>query len=77
MPAAWGKAPGRSRNIITFVLREFGSVRFISLERPGLEDELAFTTGKSSERELAERAGRLKGIGSIRNVVNIIRVEEE
>lgn len=60
-----------------FILKVFGNVDFVSLQRQELKDELAFVTERAPEGKLAEGVKTLKGIGSIRNVVNVIRIEEE
>ena len=60
-----------------FIQQTFGEVNFIHMDKPELQDELAFVTVKASEEKLTDRTDRLKGIGSIREVVNIIRVEED
>lgn len=60
-----------------FILNEFGKVEFVKLERSGLNDELAFKTVRATEGELSEKVGKLKGIGSIKQVINVIRIEEE
>lgn len=60
-----------------FILRTFDEVSFVSLDKPGLEDEIAFVTEKSREGDLVEKINRIKGVESIKNVVSTIRIEEE
>lgn len=60
-----------------FIIRTFETVDFINMTKVGMEDEIAFVTQKGLERDLSENAEKLKGIGSIKEVVNIIRVEED
>jgi homoserine dehydrogenase len=60
-----------------FVLKTFGKVDFIKLNRLELKDELAFTTARAPEGVLAEGVKALKGIGSIKDVISVIRIEEE
>lgn len=60
-----------------FILNNFGEVKFITLEKPELRDEVAFVTKKDKEEYLKDKVNKLKGIGSIKEVINIIRIEEE
>jgi len=60
-----------------FILGKFEEVEFVSLNKPGLEDEVAFITGKDKEGRLSQKVDELKGIGSIKHVINVIRFEEE
>ena len=60
-----------------FITGKFDKVEFIGLNKPGIDDELAFLTVKAAEAELTSKIDALKGIGSIRNVAGVIRVEEE
>lgn len=62
---------------MNFVNQTFGNVEFITLNKKELSDEIAFVTPKAKEKDLTARVDKLKGIGSIKNVVNIIRLEEE
>lgn len=59
-----------------FIEKTFSKVSFISLEKPELKDEVAFVTSKSREKILKDGVNQLKGIGSIKKVINIIRIEE-
>lgn len=60
-----------------FIRNSFKEPEFIQLAKPELKDELAFITEKATEGQLSERIGALKGIGSIKEVVNTIRIEED
>lgn len=60
-----------------FIENTFDSPVFVRLNKPELKDELAFTTERSTEADLSGKVGALKGIGSVREVVNVIRMEEE
>lgn len=59
------------------IVKTFGKVDFISINKPETADELAFTTVKAAEGELQKCVDALKGIGSVRNIVNLIRIEED
>ncbi len=60
-----------------FIVNNFGDVRFLNLDFPGSEDQLVFITERNTERNLMEKAERLKGIASIKEVANILRIETE
>lgn len=60
-----------------YIRNTFGTPEFLQLNRPELKDELAFTTEKSTEAGLRAKVDALKGIGSVREVVSVIRMEEE
>lgn len=60
-----------------FILQNFGDIRFITLKGEANIDELAFSTETAREKELFEKVNRLNGIGSIRQVVSVIRFEED
>ena len=60
-----------------FIRNTFAAPEFLLHNRPEMEGELAFTTEKSTEAELSKRVNALKGIGSIKEVVSVIRIEEE
>lgn len=60
-----------------FIRNTFDQPEFHQLNRQELKDELAFVTEKATERQLKERIAALNGIGSIREVVNTIRIEED
>jgi len=55
----------------------FGRVEYISADIKGIDDELAFTTGKMTESSLSERIGELKSARSVKEVVNVIRILEQ
>ena len=60
-----------------FIRNNFIAPEFLLHNRPEAESELAFTTEKATEGELSKRVNPLKGIGSIKEVVSVIRIEEE
>lgn len=60
-----------------FIKQTFSESEFVVLNKKGLSDEVAFTTGKALELELNMKVEKMKGIGSIRQVVSIIRIEED
>lgn len=60
-----------------FIDRTFGKVEYVRPDSKELEGELAFTTRKAPEAELTGCIDTLKGIGSIREVLNVIRIEED
>lgn len=55
------------------VIKNFGRVEFIAIDKPGLEYEIAFLTSKFKECEFASMMENLKGRGSIKEAVNTIR----
>ncbi len=57
--------------------RVFGEVTYINAGLNAPAGEIAFTTAKRTERELKQCVEQLKGRASIREVINIIRVEED
>lgn len=59
-----------------FITNNIGKVDFIELNKSGLEDEMAFITERGKEKELEGKVDKLKGIGSVSSIVNIIRVEQ-
>lgn len=60
-----------------FIDKAFGIVEYISSGNKKFSGELAFTTRKTTEAELNTCIDTLKGIGSIREVLNVIRIEED
>lgn len=60
-----------------FVLKTFGSVNFVKLNSKELKDELAFITEIALEGRLSAGVKALEGIGSVREVISVIRMEEE
>ncbi|MCX7920425.1 MAG: homoserine dehydrogenase [Clostridia bacterium] len=60
-----------------FINTTFGEVNFITVNKAELEEEIAFVTSKSKEKDLKAGIDKLKGIGSIKQVVSVIRVEED
>ena len=60
-----------------FVQKTFGNVDVVKLNRQEFKDELAFTTEKALESRLSAGVKALQGIGSIKDVINVIRIEEE
>jgi len=59
------------------IMSIFGNVEFIKLERPEFEDEIAFVTMKSTEKDLSAKVDLLKEADAINGIKNIIRVEGE
>lgn len=59
------------------VVKAFVNVEFISINKPETADELAFVTAKATEGELQKCMEALKGIGSVRGIINAIRIEED
>lgn len=60
-----------------FILKTFGDAEFIKPGRQEPRDELAFVTGKALESRLLDGIEALRGIGSVRDVISAIRIEEE
>lgn len=60
-----------------FIDKTFGKVEYISSGNKELAGELAFTTSKETETKLSGYISTLKGIGSIKEVINIIRIIED
>jgi len=59
-----------------FIDKTFGTVEYIVSGSRNMDGELAFTTSKATESKLAGCIGTLRGIGSIKDVINVIRIEE-
>lgn len=55
----------------------FGTVEMISVPERVADGELAFATSGASERELSGYVEALKGNASVREVLSVIRIEEE
>ena len=53
----------------------FGKVDYIDAGRKESENEIAFTTSKASESRLSECVSKLGKAGSVREVINVIRIE--
>lgn len=60
-----------------FIEKTFGRVKYISYGNKELAGELAFTTSKATEAKFSAHIDTLKGIGSIKEVINAIRIEED
>lgn len=60
-----------------FIDKVFGKVEYIGSGKRELAGELAFTTSKATETRLSGCVDGLKGIGSIKEVINVIRIEED
>lgn len=60
-----------------FIKQTFNEAEFIVLNKQGLSEEVAFTTGKALEKDLNRKVEKMKGIGSIKQVLSIIRIEED
>lgn len=54
----------------------FGNVQYISLNRPALSNEIAFSTERDVEKNLMHKVDVLKDSGKIKGIKNIIRFEE-
>lgn len=61
---------------VKFIDKTFGTVEYIVSGSRNMDGELAFTTSKATESKLAGCIGTLRGIGSIKEVINVIRIEE-
>lgn len=61
---------------VKFIDKTFGTVEYIISGSRNMDGELAFTTSKATESKLAGCIGTLRGIGSIKEVINVIRIEE-
>jgi len=59
------------------VNKVFGNVSFINKANSVTTDEVAFVTELKTEGELKSRLDEIKGTGSIKEIINIIRVVEE
>lgn len=60
-----------------YILNTFGTADFIRLNKQELKEELAFTTKKDTEGSLLSGINALNGIGSIKNIISTIRIEED
>ena len=60
-----------------YIEKVFGKVEFIKSGKKEHESELAFTTEKETENALAARVEALNGVGSVKEVLNIIRIIED
>ena len=61
---------------VRFIEKVFGSVEYVSTGKNETGEELAFTTVKAAEAKLSRSVEALRGIGSIKEVINVIRIEE-
>lgn len=57
--------------------KAFDSIEFIKPCGNELVGEIAFTTSKVLEKQLSERVNELKKMAAIKDVINVIRIEEE
>jgi len=64
-----------SNEAARLIERVFGNVEYIDIGNKAPENELAFTTSKDTESKLSECVNRLRGAGSIKDVLNVIRIE--
>ncbi len=60
-----------------FIEKTFVQVEYVSTGSKELSGELAFITPNEKESKLSEWVEALKGIGSIKEVISIIRIEED
>jgi homoserine dehydrogenase len=54
----------------------FENVEYIKTENKDYDSELAFRTRKMTEAEFADCIGRLKGIASVKEIINVVRILE-
>ena len=55
----------------------FGDVSEVKPLQQGLQDEIAVVTSKMSEEELQKRMEKIRGTGSVKEIVNTIRILED
>ena len=60
-----------------YIEKVFGSVEYVRPNKNEPADELAFTTARATEAKLSGCVNALSGIGSIKEVANVIRIEED
>lgn len=60
-----------------YIEKVFGQVEYVRAGYKNESEELAFTTTKATEAKLSSNVEALKGIGSIRQVISVIRIEDE
>ena len=60
-----------------YIEKVFGRVEFVKTGRKEHENELAFTTERDTENSLSSCVEALKGVGSVKEVLNIIRIIED
>jgi len=60
-----------------FISRTFEGVDFVKMDKPGLQEEIAFITPKAREGELKEKIMQTAGIGAVSAIVSTIRMEDE
>lgn len=65
--------PGKVKEL---VMRTFEGAEFIPLCKPGLEEELAFTTGQAPEGVLADGVEALRNSGFVYEVIRVVRMVE-
>jgi homoserine dehydrogenase len=60
-----------------YVEKVFGRIEFIKTGKKEHENELAFTTERETENGLSSHMEALHGVGSVKEVLNIIRILED
>lgn len=60
-----------------YIKKVFGGVEFVKSGKKEHESELAFTTEKETENALSARIEALNGVGSVKEVLSIIRIIED
>jgi len=60
-----------------FISRTFEGVDFVKMDKPGLQEEIAFITPKAREGELKAKIMQTAGIGAVSAIVSTIRMEDE
>jgi homoserine dehydrogenase len=60
-----------------FIKQTFTEVEFVVLRKQEQINEIAFTTEKALEKDLNEKLQKMQGIGSIKQVKSVIRIEED
>lgn len=68
---------GNIENVKKAILQRFSDADFVKLDKLEYANEIAFVTSKASENYLWSKIDELKCIDSIKDVVSIIRMEEE
>lgn len=61
----------------SFIRNTFVNPEFLVKSRQEEAEEVAFTTEKATEAELSKKVDVLRGIDSIKEVISVIRIEEE
>ncbi len=70
-------ASRNSSEAVKCILKVFDSIELIKPGGNELAGEIAFTTSKLPEKQLRERINELEKMAAVKDVVNVIRIEEE